>query len=56
MTLAEQYRTERPKDFANTEEWASFILTIDDKSIVQATDLGPVIIFSDDSKHLMDRK
>ena len=53
MTLAEQWRQTKPRDFKSASEYALTLQRHDLKCSVQKTDLGIVIDFSDGSRHLM---
>lgn len=53
MTLAEQWRVTKPKDWASVSEYISHIHEFDPCSFFQITELGLIIIFSDKSKHRM---
>lgn len=53
MTLGEQWRQNKPKDYATATEYALMIQGLDRQARVQKTDLGIVIKFSDGSLHRM---
>jgi hypothetical protein len=52
MTFAERYRTERAhRTFESFDDWARFVMDVDQDADVAVDDLGVNIAFSDGSHH-----
>lgn len=53
MTKAEQWRASKPVDWKDAAEYFQQLFNLDPEAVVQSTNLGPVIKFTDGSMHRM---